>query len=175
MPLLMLYCRSVTALNRALALSVSVLVFVMVVVISYEVVARYFFNAPTVWALELATLLFGPYFILAGPYILHRGGHVNVDILYGKLPRRWAGVADCATYVIIVVLSVIVIRESWPLAVNAWNSGETSFSAWNPPTWWIKALIPVGFGLLLLQSLAELVDAVARAAGGRQTPDEAAP
>lgn len=60
------YCKAVTGLNRWLAVLASLLVFIMVAVISYEVVARYFFDAPTVWALELSTLLLGPYFMLAG-------------------------------------------------------------------------------------------------------------
>ncbi len=70
MAVLLGYCRLITALNRWVATVVSAFVFIMVAVISYEVVSRYFFNAPTTWAMELATLLFGPYFLLAGPYIL---------------------------------------------------------------------------------------------------------
>ena len=52
-----------------------------------EVILRYFFNSPTVWANELAQMLFGAYAILAGGYIMRTGGHVNVDILYSRLSR----------------------------------------------------------------------------------------
>ncbi|WP_440996628.1 TRAP transporter small permease subunit [Arhodomonas sp. SL1] len=162
------YCTVVTTLNRWLAGVVSVLVFVMVAVIAYEVVLRYFFNDPTVWALELSTLLLGPYFMLAGPYLLHVGGHVNVDILYNRLPPRVAALLDCLTFPIIIALAVIVVRESWPVAMDAYASGETSFSAWNPPIWPVKLLIPVTFALLLAQALAETIAAVERARSGGQ-------
>lgn len=162
MAVLLGYCRLVTALNRWVATVVSAFVFIMVAVISYEVVSRYFFNAPTTWAMELATLLFGPYFLLAGPYILHTAGHVNVDILYRKLPCRWAGFVDCLTYALIVVVTVIFIDQSLPVALNAYASGETSFTSWNPPIWPVKALIPIAFFLLLMQALAEIVLAVQR-------------
>src|SRR5680860_544067 len=99
------YCKTITQINRWLAIAASSLVFIMVAVISYEVVARYFFDAPTVWALELSTLLLGPYFLLAGPYFLHTAGHVNVDILYSKLSPRMAAIADTGIYTVIVYTS----------------------------------------------------------------------
>ncbi len=156
------YCNTVTQLNRWLAIAASLLVFVMVVVISYEVVARYFFNAPTVWALELSTLLMGPYFMLAGPYLLHTAGHVNVDILYSKLSPRVAAMTDTGIYAVIVLISCILIYQSIPVAMNSMDSGETSFSSWNPAIWPVKMLIPVAFTLLLLQSVAELLAAIQR-------------
>ncbi|MBB5319965.1 TRAP transporter small permease subunit [Marinobacter oulmenensis] len=166
MAVLLGYCRLITAVNRWLAGAVSVLVFVMVAVISYEVVARYFFDAPTVWAMELSTLLFGPYFLLAGPYLLHTAGHVNVDILHSRLPKRTASGLDCLTYGLIVVVSAVFIYQSLPVAMNAYNSGETSFTAWNPAIWPVKVLIPVAFFMLLLQALAESIEAARRALTG---------
>ncbi|MBU2955560.1 TRAP transporter small permease subunit [Marinobacter sp. F3R08] len=151
------YCRVITATNRWIAGIVSVLVFVMVAVISYEVVARYFFNAPTVWAMELSTLLFGPYFMLAGPYLLHTAGHVNVDILHSRFPARVAGLMDCMTHTLILVVSIVFIYYSLPVATNAYHSGETSFTAWNPAIWPVKFVIPVAFGMLFLQALAEAI------------------
>ena len=66
---------------------------VVVPVMLYEVVSRYVFNAPTVWGMELAVLLFGPYFLLGGPYLLHLRGHVALDLmrqLYPDLPDKRA-------------------------------------------------------------------------------------
>ncbi|AZT82584.1 TRAP transporter small permease subunit [Marinobacter sp. NP-4(2019)] len=162
MAVLFAYCRSITAVNRWIAVAVSLLVFVMVAVITYEVVARYFFDAPTVWAMELSTLLFGPYFLLAGPYLLHTAGHVNVDILYSRLPGRVADILDCFTHTLIAVVAGVFIYYSLPVAMNAYDSGETSFTAWNPAIWPVKALIPVAFSLLLLQALAEAIQAACR-------------
>ena len=108
---------------------------------------------------------YGPYFLLAGPYILHTAGHVNVDILYRKLPFKLAGLVDCLTYALIVVVTVIFIDQSLPIALNAYASGETSFTSWNPPVWPVKALIPIAFLLLLMQALAEIIWAVKRIQG----------
>lgn len=155
-------CKAITQINRWLAIAVSLLVFIMVAAISYEVVARYFFDAPTVWALELSTLLLGPYFLLAGPYFLHTAGHVNVDILYSKLSPRGAALADTGIYAVIIVISCILIYQSIPIAENAIASGETSFSSWNPIIWPVKTLIPIAFSLLLLQAVAEFFSAVQR-------------
>lgn len=165
MAVLLGYCRFITAINRWIAGAVSILVFVMVAVISYEVVARYFFDAPTVWAMELATLLFGPYFLLAGPYLLHTAGHVNVDILHSRLSAKTASILDCFTHSLIVLVSAVFIYYSLPVAMNAYNSGETSFTAWNPIIWPVKALIPVAFFMLLLQAVAEAIRAVRRRLG----------
>lgn len=156
------YCKTITQINRWLAIAVSSLVFIMVAAISYEVVARYFFDAPTVWALELSTLLLGPYFLLAGPYFLHTAGHVNVDILYSKLSPRMASIVDTGIYAVIVLISGVLIYQSIPIAENAIASRETSFSSWNPAIWPVKTLIPIAFGLLLLQSVAEMFAAVQR-------------
>src|SRR3546814_8746720 len=61
----------------------------IVPVMLYEVTSRYLFGAPTVWGMELATMLFGPYFLLGGPYLLHLRGHVNLDLVRRRLaPHR---------------------------------------------------------------------------------------
>lgn len=156
------YCNAITEINRWLAILASLLVFVMVAAISYEVVARYFFDAPTVWALELSTLLLGPYFMLAGPYILHTAGHVNVDILHSKLSPRMAAIVDTCIYPVIGLICCVLIYQSIPVALNSIDSGETSFSSWNPAIWPVKTLIPVAFSLLLLQTIAETLLAIRR-------------
>lgn len=164
------YCSTVTQINRWLAILASLLVFIMVVAISYEVVARYFFDAPTVWALELSTLLLGPYFMLAGPYILHTAGHVNVDILYGKLSPRVAAMVDVCIYLAIGLVCCVLIYQSIPVAMNSIESGETSFSSWDPVIWPVKTLIPVAFSLLLLQTIAESLLAIQQV--GHSTGDK---
>ena len=76
-----------------------------------------------------------------------------------------AGLVDCLTYALIVVVTVIFIDQSLPIALNAYASGETSFTSWNPPVWPVKALIPIAFLLLLMQALAEIIWAVKRFQG----------
>ena len=72
--------RCIDNLNDWIGKILSYAVFIMFVLVLSEVVRRYFFNSPTVWANELTQLVFGVYVILSGGYILRWGGHVNVDI-----------------------------------------------------------------------------------------------
>lgn len=146
----------ITRVNYLIASIVAGVVFLMAAVISIDVVCRYFFNAPTVWAMELATLLFGPYFMLSGAYVLHVGGHVNVDVLYEHFSAKLKRWVDCAIYVIICCICVMFIMISWPLALEALQGGETTFSSWNPPVWPIKMVIPLTLLLVALQAMAEI-------------------
>jgi TRAP-type C4-dicarboxylate transport system permease small subunit len=154
-PWLLAPVRAVTAINRLmfeLALWAMALV---VPVMLYEVIARYGFNAPTVWGMELAVLLFGPYFLLGGPYLLHLRGHVALDLLHQRLSPHWQRRLDLLNYPVIVGFCAILLVYSLPLALNAFELRETSFSAWNPPIWPAKMAVPLALLLMLLQALAE--------------------
>ncbi len=122
-----------------------------------EVVRRYVFNAPTVWAGELTQMLFGAYVILCGGYILASGGHVNVDILYSRLSRRTQAILDIITAVLFFLFCLMLVVNGGSLAWESLSTFERSQSAWNPPIYPIKVMIPVGAGLLLLQGVAKLI------------------
>ncbi|MDJ0933495.1 TRAP transporter small permease [Breoghania sp.] len=126
----------------------------------YEVVARYVFDAPTVWAMEVSTFVFVPHFMLAGPYLLHLRGHVAVDTLSEAARGVARKVLEVFSFLVIAVFAGVFAKVSWPLAVNAYALGETSFSAWNPPIWWMKFIVPFAFVMLLAQALVEAVEAV---------------
>lgn len=157
MKILQLYARAVTALNRVLFAVAGLLMAVIVPVMMFEVISRYVFNAPTTWGMELAILLFGPYFLLGGPYLLHLRGHVSLDLFHRRLRPSARRVVDAIHQVIIIVFCGILLYYSWPLAVQAFEYRETSFSAWNPPVWPYKFAVPLSMFLLALQSVAELV------------------
>ncbi|MCC7152265.1 MAG: TRAP transporter small permease subunit [Rubrivivax sp.] len=148
---------AITHVNRAIFQLTLWLMAVVVPVMLYEVIARYVFNAPTVWAMELAVLLFGPYFLLGGPYLLHLRGHVALDVLRQRLSARWNRRLDLINYPVIVAFCAILLYFSAPAAWSAYQYGETSFSAWNPPIWPAKAAVPIALVLMLLQALADFV------------------
>lgn len=148
---------AITAFNRWLFRASVWLMAVVVPVMLYEVVARYVFNAPTVWGMELAVLLFGPYFLFGGPHLLHLKGHVALDLLRQRLGPVGVRRLDLVNYPVIVVFCAILLYFSLPSAWSAWTYRETSFSAWNPPIWPVKAAVPLALALMLLQALAEWV------------------
>lgn len=166
-----LYCRMTTRLSYWLAVACAGLVVIIVPSMLYEVVARYFFDSPTSWAIPLSSLLLGPYFMLAGPYLLHINGHVNVDILHGKLPRKWAAAMDCLIYLVIILFFCLLFGAIWEFAYRSFAMRETLFSTWSAPIWPFKLVIPITFVLMIAQAAVELARAVFRAL---DRPDPAA-
>ena len=151
-----LYVHAVTALNKALFMLSAALMAIIVPAMMVEVVSRYVFHAPTVWGMELAVLLFGPYFLLGGPYLLHLGGHVNMDLFRNRMPPRARAVADAFSQIVILFFCAVMLYYATPLVLQSIEYRETTFCAWNPPLWPYKIAVPLAMLLLALQSLAEL-------------------
>lgn len=149
--------RSVTALNRLMFSLAKWLVYGIVLLMLWEVLSRYILQSPTSWAPELATLVFGPFFLLGGPYLLHLGGHVAVDIVSEKATGRLAAILKAIGFLLAAAFGAILLWFSVPLALQSFIYGETSYSAWNPVVWPAKTFLPLASLLLLLQALAELV------------------
>ena len=157
MALLAGFMRAITRLNDVVGRYAAFLILPIFGLLLLEVGLRYLAGAPMVWTGELAQMLFGAYALLAGGYLLVHGGHANVDILHGALsPRARAGV-DVATSVLMFAFLGALL---WFASSIAWESvarQETSMSAWNPPVWPLKLLVPIGVLLLLLQGIAKLI------------------
>ena len=132
-------------------------VLVMFALVLIEVIRRYFFNSPTVWGNELTQLTFGVYVVLCGGYILRWGGHVNVDILYGRFSARGKAIVDIITFVLFLLFCGMMLAYGGSLAWESVARFEHSQSAWNPPLYPVKLMIPSGAFLLLLQGIAKLV------------------
>ena len=148
---------AITAVNKAAFYVAVLLIYAIVPVLLIDVVMRYAVNSPTIWGTELATLLFGPYFLLAGPYVLHLKGHVAMDLLRQKLNVRQDRLVELVNLPVIMAFCAILLWYSLPAAIDSFNYGETSFSAWNPPIWWTKAVVPLSLALMLLQAFAEFL------------------
>lgn len=155
--------RGVTAVNRALFSAAKWLVYAIVLLMLWEVLSRYALAAPTSWAPELATLVYGPFFLLGGPYLLHIGGHVAVDIVSAKATGGAARALRLVGLVLAAAFGAILLWFSAPLVWQSFSYGETSYSAWNPVVWPAKAFLPLAAALLLLQALADMVTTLAGA------------
>lgn len=122
-----------------------------------EVVLRYFFNSPTVWGNELAQMLFGTYAVVGGGYILRTGGHVNVDIIYSRFSTKTKATLDIITSVLFFLFCGMLLVYGGSLAWDSLSRFEHSQSAWNPPLYPAKLMIPLAAILLLVQGLAKLI------------------
>lgn len=150
------FARAVTRTNRFIGRWVSLAVLVIFAFLLADVVLRYLAGAPAIWTAELATLIFGAYAILGGGYLLAERGHVNVDILYGRLPRRRKSLVDIATFPLFLLFVGVLMWQGWEVAIEAIEDMERSNSVWKAPLWPTKALIPVAALLLLLQGFVRV-------------------
>ncbi|HEX7043065.1 MAG TPA: TRAP transporter small permease subunit [Burkholderiales bacterium] len=154
---LYVFMRGVTRINEWTGRAVSWLILPIFVLLMLEVFTRYFLGRPTVWTNELAQLLFGVYAVLAGGYLLAHGGHVNVDLLYGKLSVRARALVDVLTSVLFFVFVGALLYYGSSLAYESIETWERSQSAWNPYIWPFKLVVPLAAFLLLLQGIVKLV------------------
>ncbi|WP_376087415.1 TRAP transporter small permease subunit [Roseomonas sp. CCTCC AB2023176] len=128
-------------------------------VVTYEVVARYAFRAPTTWGYDVTYMLYGTLFMMAGAYALSRNGHVRGDFLYRMMPPRRQAMLDGVLYVFFFFPAIFAFMYyGFGFFLDSYRQNERSmFSPTGPVIWPFKFLIPlVGF-LLLLQGLVELV------------------
>jgi TRAP-type mannitol/chloroaromatic compound transport system permease small subunit len=128
----------------------------------YEVVSRYIFNAPTVWAYDMTYMFSGALFMLGSAYALRQGTHVRADfLLEGKSPRLQAMV-DFILYVgVYFPAMVLFFGASFTYAAQSWAQSETyPQSPWMPIIYPLKIVMPVTLALLLIQGVAELLKTV---------------
>ena len=120
--------------------------------------------------LEIQWYLFAAVFLLGGGFAFLRNAHVRIDFLSGKFSSRTRNWIDILGIVVFIVpLCYLMIALGWPLFERAYTSGEMSSNAGGLIRWPVYLLIPVGFAVLLLQSLSELVKRFAYLRG--QGPD----
>ena len=155
------FMKGVTRLNEYVGRCIALIVFPMFVFLILEVALRYFFNSPSVWTNELTQLLFGVYAVMSGGYIMAHRGHVNVDLLHSHLSRRGQAILDILTSVVFFIFTLALLYFGYDMASESIASWETSYSAWNPPIWPVKAAIPLGTGLLVLQGIVKLLEDIA--------------
>lgn len=141
----------------------------LVIVIVYEVVLRYAFNRPTVWAFDITYMLYGSLFMLGAAYTLLHRGHIRTDILYGRWSPRVQALVDAVLYLLIFFPGLVLfLVAGWQKTVHSWSIRETSeLSPWRPMLFPFRAVIPVSAGLLLLQGLSELIKAAATVLRGQ--------
>lgn len=134
------------------------LVVLMVLLVCYDVAMRYLFQAGSIALQELEWHLFALIFLLGGAYTLKHDEHVRVDILYQARwmnARRRALVDIFGCLFMLLPFCVLMIYSSLPFVLQSYGWGETSPDPGGLPyRWLLKAMIPFGFALLMLQGMA---------------------
>lgn len=149
--------------GRLMALLTIVLVFLIV----FEVVLRYCFNAPTVWGTELQTYMYGALCMFCIPYATYTQSHARVDIFLKRFSPKtqlWLEVLYIAIFFFPFMLVLAYFEAK--VAYHSWEIREYSvLGAWQPPLYPVRAIIPIGAVLVLLQMLSELCKVLGKLRG----------
>jgi TRAP-type mannitol/chloroaromatic compound transport system permease small subunit len=141
----------------------------MTLAVTYEVVARHFFRAPTIWAFDVTYMLYGTHFMLGTAYTLMRVGHVRTDMLYQGWSIRRQNLVDAIGYLFFFFPAMILFFYfGWQESSHSWSIGETSdASPWRPIVYPFKTVIPLTALLLLVQGVAEFLESLYAIRTGR--------
>ena len=138
--------------------AISLLLLPIAGVMTYEVVARYAFNAPTVWSTEVVVMLAGTLYIIGGAYTQYLRGHISVDTIHDYLSPKWQTVVRVFIHSPLFFLYIGVLF--WAGTDFAWSSmegNERSGTLWNPIIWPYKFVVPLGALLVLLQGTVQFI------------------
>ena len=135
----------------------------------YEITARYFFAAPTIWAYDTSRMLYGAMFMLGAGHALAKGVHIRADFIYRNWSVKTQGWIDAALYLVLYFPAMLIFAKvSWEFAAASIARGERGMdTAWMPQLGPIKAALAAGVILLVLQGLAELCKSWYAATRGR--------
>jgi|SRR5690625_5146654 len=133
----------------------------LIAILCFEVGARYFFNAPTAWGHELSTMFFGAMSVLMGAYTLKHKAHVRTEIAYERFPPKLQQGCDLIVSICILVVFIIFFKLALDYAYKSWLIKEvSSASTWRPLMYPFKSTLVVALGLLILQTIADILELV---------------
>lgn len=147
------------------------LVLAAVLISAGNAIVRKIFNTSSNGLLEIQWYLFAGVFMLGVGYVMLRNAHVRIDFISAHLSRRTNAIIDAIGMVVFTIpLAIIMIDLGWPLFQRAYESGEMSQNAGGLIRWPVLGLVPLGFAILLLQTLSELIKRIGFLTGHRDEP-----
>ena len=149
------WVRAIDGLVEVIGRAVSWLTLAIVVLMASNVVLRYLFSVGSVWSQELEWHLLAPLIMFGISYALAHGEHVRVDVLYANFSERSKARIDFVSALLSVAISVLFIWVSLKYVAQSYAIDEQSSDPGGlTHRWVLKALIPAGFTLLAVQSVA---------------------
>ena len=166
MKLLLALSRAIDFVNEKLSWIADWLVFLSCLISAGNAFSRYAFSISSNAWLEIQWYMFGALVMLGTSYTLKKNEHVRVDIVYSNLAtRKQIGIDIFGTVFFLLPATLIMAYLSWPVFYNAWAEHEISVNAGGLLRWPIKIFLPLGFALLSLQGLSELIKRIAMLTG----------
>jgi TRAP-type mannitol/chloroaromatic compound transport system permease small subunit len=158
--------RLIDSLNEKIANAVSWALLLAVIICAGNALVRYIFKMSSNSWLEIQWYLFAALFMLASAYTLKRDEHVRIDVVTSHFPKRTQVWIDLFGYLVFLLpVCLVIVWYGIPFARYSISTAEMSSSAGGLIVWPVKLLIPVGFGLLVLQGVSEIIKRIAFLAG----------
>ncbi len=152
----------IDAINLRIGKVLSWLILIVVLVSATNATVRKVFDTSSNAWLELQWVLFGVIFLLCSPWTLLANEHIRIDIVNAMLPKKWRDSIDVFGHVFFLLpLTIIMVITSVPFFLRSFSLNEQSMNAGGLPQWPAKSLVPIGFALLLLQGISELIKRIA--------------
>lgn len=171
MNFLLQFSRLVDALNERIGRATIWLILIVVVVSAGNAISRFTLNLSSNAMLEIQWYLFSAVFLLSAGYVLKRNEHIRIDVIAGRLAPRTQNWIDVFGYIVFLLpMALMIAYLSWPVFMNAWHTGEGSPNPGGLIRWPARLLMPVGFALLILQALSELIKRLAFLSGAGPNP-----
>jgi TRAP-type mannitol/chloroaromatic compound transport system permease small subunit len=175
MRFMLAFSRTVDRVNRVVGRAVSWLVVAAVVISAGNAVTRRAFDLSSNAWLEIQWYLFSAIFLLAAGYTLLLDRHVRIDVVTTRVsPRTRAWIDILGGFFFLLPMALIMLYLSWPMLVLSYTGHEISSDAGGLVRWYVKALIPAGFALLVLQAVSEIIKRIAFLRGDIAAPDDEA-
>ena len=166
---LLAFSRVVDALNQRLGWVAEWLVLLSCLISAGNAFSRYAFGASSNAWLEIQWYMFAAVIMLGASYTLKKNEHVRVDIVYANVStRRQIGIDIFGFVMFMLPATVVMTYLSWPIFHNSWALGEISANAGGLIRWPVKIFLPLGFALLTLQGVSELIKRIAMLTGHMQ-------
>ena len=132
----------------------SLLILVIMAVITFEVVSRYLFNAPTSWAWLINKQLFGVFVLVGGSYALIHKSHIQIEMVYEHFPGKVKALVRWLTLLAALCFLGGLLWKSALMAAFAWQAGEKATGVFKLPLYPLKLFMPVSVSLFILGCIA---------------------
>ena len=154
--------RAIDAMNSRIGKAMAWLILVVVIISAVNATVRKVFDTSSNAWLELQWILFGTVFLCCSPWTLLSNEHVRIDIVNNMLPKRLRDFIEVFGHVVFLLpLTIVMLITSVPFLLRSANLNEQSLNAGGLPQWPAKSLIVIGFGLLFLHGISQLIKRIA--------------
>jgi TRAP-type mannitol/chloroaromatic compound transport system permease small subunit len=162
MTVLLGFSRAIDWVNAQFGVVANWLVLLACLISAGNAFSRYLISVSSNGWLEIQWYMFAGMVLLGAPFTLKMNEHVRVDLFYGMVSERarlWIDIIG--GFLFLLPICLVLIYFTWPWFVDSWRINESSSNAGGLIRWPVKLLLPVGFGLMALQGISEIIKRIA--------------